>query len=113
MIDIGKRMLLQDSLDLLDRSVVLKKSAQWLSNQIDKKFKIIEDNEDDLEWDKKEQIRKDLDELKARLILETKELIKLDKDYTKLRKKINKLYNKEIFTDLDPLDINKLLNGEL
>jgi len=95
--------LLKDGRALLERSDILKQTAIWVSNEIEKHVVMDENKFDALSWEQKEAAYVKLNELQGRLNSSVRDLIKLDEEYRKIAKRVNEAYGRQVMEILPPL----------
>jgi hypothetical protein len=102
--------LLVDAMSTLEKSIILRDNATWLSKQIDMLVSKHTDEEFDLlEPEEKDRIIRQMDELKGRLIVSMKDLIKLDEEYRSIAICVNKSTGEKLLEVLPPITLKDML----
>ena len=88
------RDILEEAIEILEQSEILKGTAIWTSDEIEKFVSKYSDEEfDELPWDEKEEVSKTGEELMGRMKVSINELKKLSNRYEGIRKRLKEEYN--------------------
>jgi uncharacterized protein YllA (UPF0747 family) len=88
--------LLKEVTEVYNKSVILRNDAEFNYKLINKNNKLTPSQIENLSREEKEKLIKDNNIILSRFRISTEELKKLDTEYERLRKEVNKLYGKEV-----------------
>lgn len=105
--------LFKDASEVLEQSELLRKTAVWVSKEIEKHIDTYTDEYvETLDWEGKEEAYRKLDELAGRLNVCMNDLLKLDGVYRKIAERVNRAYGKSVMKIDKPLTREDIIGEE-
>ena len=103
--------LVREATVILERSRMLRASAEWLHLEIDKHCKDTDEAKAvDMDWEEKEAAFRKFKELEGRLLVSLRDLKKLDEDFNLIAEKVNRGYGRTLMEPIPPFDIKAYLD---